>query len=328
MAPDIRQTNRLVVGLFSNRLEAYSAIQDLRDAGFRPEEIGAAFRSAKEDEWFPTADVSPDELYPRRRSEEAYTGPGVTGVGSGAAGAASGTAAVTPAGLSTGGGTTTTGPSRPIPEIPIPHHRTQEPPAVPMDAARTAPQSGAGYQTTPTTPKIEHHQDWWQKTKDLFTSKSEKARQREGIPEDAVKYGTGEGHLPLQTPSAFTTESWNSYAFGYETVSLSNSLEQLGLERNRARYLARQLPPGGAIVTVRTASEVGEAELIMESNSGLVRYEMAQVEDVDLGEQYDDTDRMVVLGDVQRAYCDCIGSEGDSTQKASLGMDEKLRRSA
>jgi hypothetical protein len=197
-----------------------------------------------------------------------------------------------------------------------------------VDAARTAPQGGTGYQSTEAIAKTQHHRDWWQRTKDLFTSKTEKARQREGIPEDAVKYGTGEGHLPLQTPVESTVESWSDYAFGYETVSLSSSLEQLGLERNRARYLARQLPPGGAIVTIRTASEIGEAELIMESNSGRVRYETAQTEDVNLGEQYDDTDRMVVMGDVQRAYCDCLGRDSDSTQKASLGTDEKLRRSA
>lgn len=308
MALEIKQANRIVVGLFPQRTDAYRAIEELREAGFYSEEIGAAFRSAAEEEnWFPRRDNAAETMSFERRREDAYDGPDVTGVGSGAAGAASGTNAVTPAGLSTGAGTTTAGAKRPgpIPGSTIPHHRnrTAVDPSASLgvvDAGSEVP-TGAGISisTSTSTQGNEEHRSWWQKLKGFFTPEEEKERRREGIPKDAVSYGTGAGHLPLQTPVG--NPSWNDYAYDYQASEFGDLLEELGLESNSARYFARLLPPGGAVVTVHTASRATEAELIMESNQGRVRFESYAPGEVDLGEQYDD-DRVVVFGEVQRAY--------------------------
>ena len=51
------------------------------------------------------------------------------------------------------------------------------------------------------------------------------------------------------------------------------SLAGTGIPSDRAAYLSRNLRSGGAIVTVRDTDRAAEAEQILSSNNGKVRYE-------------------------------------------------------
>lgn len=331
MVLEIKRSNRVVVGLFTHRMDAYRALEELREAGFPPQEIGAAFRSMTQESWFPSEINEEETQDVIQQHQTAYSGPGVTGVGSGAAGAASGTNTVTPAGLSTGGGTTTTGPGRPgpIPGTEIPHHRrTSQGNSFNMAGAGLAASEQAG--TASSTPQTAEQREWWQRVRNIFVSDKEQTRRGEGISKDDIDYGTGAGHLPLQapvSPAGSAASGWSKHAYNYEAGSLRDLLTDLGMEAEAARYFSTLLPPGGAVVTVRTASRASDAELILEGNKGRVRFEGSPAAGVDLGEQYDD-DRMAVFGEVQHA----CQQRGMNTSAENLegfpGQVGKVRRPA
>jgi hypothetical protein len=306
MALGMKQANRIVVGLFPNRADAYRAIEELRESGFSPVEIGAAFRSGNKENWFRQKSTAEETENLNRRRQEGYSGSDVTGIGVGTAGAASGTNAVTPAGLSTGAGTAKTAPGRPgpIPGATIPHRRTVTDPTASMGAVDEGLEYATGMEIDVSVPddvsssrKGEERKAWWQEVKNFFAPDEERARKKQRISKDAVNYGTGSGHLPLQT----SVPSWQEYTYNYNEADFGSLLMELGLESQSARYFAHTLPPGGAVVTVHTASRANEAELILEGNQGRVRIESCAMEEVDLGEQYSD-DVMVVFGEVRRAY--------------------------
>jgi hypothetical protein len=201
MVLEIKQSNRVVIGLFPNRADAYRAVEELRESGFSLEEIGAAFRRESKGSWSPR----------RTTAEETVN---------------------------------------------------------------------------------------LNDVKNLFTSKEEWEKRKEKRLQDAVAYRTGAGHQPLPSESSV---HWRDSSCDCEAADFSSLLMDLGLAPETAQYFARLLPPGGAVVTVYAASRANEAELILESNNGRVRMGARSMEEVDLGEQYDD-DRVVVFGEVQRAY--------------------------
>lgn len=140
----------IVIGLFSNGNDAQQAIGELREEGFRTNQIGAAFRETANE--FKAQDSSSVNLANnsaadanRALTENSYTGSDSLDSGS-LGGPASGSNAVTPAGLSTGSGMSIAGAGRPgpIPGSDIPHHRTRENAVAPGDTVEEWPASPTG----------------------------------------------------------------------------------------------------------------------------------------------------------------------------------------
>jgi hypothetical protein len=212
----------VVIGLFSNGNDAQQAIGELREEGFRTNQIGAAFRETVDN--FRGNDSSSVNL--RRNSaadanrtltENSYTGSDSLDGGS-LGGPASGSNAVTPAGLSTGSGMSMTGAGRPgpIPGSEIPHHRTRQDSVAPAETVEETPASSTGrvmdigpadfdgvspdVVITTTEPAPVHYfgterekefqptsegEGWWEKLKRMFTDE-EPAADSELRPTDSV----------------------------------------------------------------------------------------------------------------------------------------------
>lgn len=102
------------------------------------------------------------------------------------------------------------------------------------------------------------HENWWEKVKDAFRSGDKTETRREAAADSTLQadpYAEGE------------------YEYDFADDDLHGSLEGAGIPSDRAAYLARNLQPGGAIVTVRDANRTAEVEQILSANRGKVRYE-------------------------------------------------------
>jgi hypothetical protein len=114
--------SQVVIGLFSNGNDAQQAIGELREQGFRTNQIGAAFRETAAGSEFDSpqrnrsqiGDEIRDVTVGHNLTERSYSGSSSLDAGS-AGGPASGSNAVTPAGLCTGSGTGLSGAGRPGP---------------------------------------------------------------------------------------------------------------------------------------------------------------------------------------------------------------------
>lgn len=158
--------DRIVVGYFADGADAYRAINELIDEGFRPSEIGAAFRT-------PRAGAAAVESSGPRVVED--TNPAVSGsVG----GAGSDDQAVQPAGLAPGSGNAFPAPSRPGPIT-----GSELPRTLPHDLPSALPTEAELHRT----PVIA-----------ADSEPARRARMRQ-VFDDAsnAKFGTGEGHLFL-----------------------------------------------------------------------------------------------------------------------------------
>ncbi len=116
--------------------------------------------------------------------------------------------------------------------------------------------------TTETTETSGHaHEGWWEKLKDAFTGNdtAEYQGSREGVSSSASA-GT----------SGYATDD---YEYDYSSSEMEGSLAGTGIPSDRAGYLTQTLQPGGAIVTVRDAARSEEAEQIITSNNGTIKYE-------------------------------------------------------
>jgi len=126
---DAGTNSQVVIGLFNNGNDAQQAIGELREQGFRINQIGAAFRETAAGSEFSNMERNRAESNQGMRNvsvghnltERSYSGSDSLDPGS-LGGPASGTNAVTPAGLSAGSGTGISGAGRPgrIPGSDIP----------------------------------------------------------------------------------------------------------------------------------------------------------------------------------------------------------------
>jgi uncharacterized protein (TIGR02271 family) len=112
--------------------------------------------------------------------------------------------------------------------------------------------------TTRTGAVKQEAENWWDKVKDAFRSDDKVETRRDvaaGSTVDTDPYAEGR------------------YEYDFAGEDFENSLAGTGIASDRAAYLARNLQPGGAIVTVRDTDRAAEAEEILSSNHGKVRYE-------------------------------------------------------
>lgn len=233
--------DRIVVGYFSNSGDATRAIHELMDEGFRPSEIGAAFRT-------------PMAFGGGRVRGGTPENPEVSGsIG----GPASHDEAVTPAGLAPGSGNAFPAPARPAepPGSEIPSTLRHElkhdlPSTLHGETGTTAP--------VPTVPAG---------TARMETEESRRERLRRAFGDDArndkrtanMKFGTGEGHL-------FPESDYSAPAF-------ESSFAGMGLGAGDARTLSGELRRGGAVITVEPGNRASLAEGIIERNHGSIRFE-------------------------------------------------------
>jgi hypothetical protein len=249
---DYDADDRIVVGYFTSGADASRAILELIDEGFRPAEIGAAFRAS-----------SPAmEVRERGRSRAIPGNPATNGsVG----GPASHDEAVTPAGLAPGAGAAFPGPARPGP-IPgggvpstLPHELRREiPRTLPHESEiHRVPTPSAGARSgtqragTPHTEEVRRDQ-----MRHVFVDAPEGGANQRG---SSVKFGNGEGH-PFPD-------------YEYSEPSFENSFMGMGLSARDARCLSGELNRGGAIVSVAAISRASLAEGILERNHGAIRFD-------------------------------------------------------
>jgi uncharacterized protein (TIGR02271 family) len=113
---------------------------------------------------------------------------------------------------------------------------------------------------TTKTGAIKHDaENWWEKVKDAFRPEEKVETRRELAAADST----------LNTDPYARDE----YEYDYAGDEFQGSLAGTGIPSDRAAYLSRNLRAGGAIVTVRDTDRATEAEQILSSNNGKVRYE-------------------------------------------------------
>jgi hypothetical protein len=199
------------------------------------------------------------------------------------------------------------------------------------------------------TPKVpgahaETKTNWWERLKHAFGADSDtdtradnpqnleaKGTQaaRAGAPlEDktSMNFGTGEGHLGVTKPG---TASQPEYEFEYLSSAFENSLGRMGVGQARAGYLARSLSPGYAIVTVNDLARAQEAERILTSNNGVVRYEEAGPPETRSGTNSDvatPAPRIQLFGEVLRVHTGRAGKAGMRVSHDTTTDEYQVRR--
>lgn len=232
---DEQQTGDVVVGFFEDAEQAQGAIFELRDEGFGPSQVGAAFHSlsgsgsnsgsvSSGDQG--EGEETPDGIHVPYRKQ-----PGTTGLGSGASGVRSDDVAVTPAGLAYGSGTLNAGPGRPGPitgtaSVKRVLHGESDPyreieSSYTGPAEGTAPATGSFSQGEAADSRVAARgesgaSDWWGKLKEFFGaddtgkksagSYGSTGTRSSGIAsgtvnESSMNFGTGEGHLGVTAPA-------------------------------------------------------------------------------------------------------------------------------
>jgi hypothetical protein len=121
-------------------------------------------------------------------------------------------------------------------------------------------QIGAAFRNAGATNVAGHDKEnWWEKVKDAFRPEEDKV-------------GTRKEAAAGATVSA-DPYARDEYEYDFAGDDFEDSLTGAGIAPARAAYLNRSLRAGGAIVTVRDTDRAAEAEQILSSNGGTVRYE-------------------------------------------------------
>jgi len=232
----------LVVGYFSEGAHASRAINELVDEGFRPSEIGAAFRTPRQGR---ALEGSGEMKKVRELTER---NPGLAGsVG----GPASGDQSVTPAGLAPGSGNAFPG----APSTPGPIPGAEIPSTLRHDLPETLPHD------LPAVSAADDH--WIEHLNRTYSSGAATPAQNRTAAPSTPKFGTGEGTLGLFPD------------YEYSEPAFEGSFAGMGLGPEEARRLSSELSRGGAVVTVRAGERSSLAEAILERNHGRVRFEYA-----------------------------------------------------
>lgn len=248
MVPENDSTagDRIVIGYFSNSDDATRAVHELIDEGFRPTEMGAAFRS-------PVSSVPVGGGRVRGGTPENPELSGSVG------GPASHDEAVTPAGLAPGSGNAFPAPARPAEppgsEIPstLRHELKHDLPST----LQGDPEANVPLQAVPGgTANMETEEDRRQRLRRAFGEDAGNAGEKRT---SSMKFGTGEGHL-------FPDYEYSAPAF-------ESSFAGMGLGAAEARSLSGELRRGGAVITVEPGDRTSLAEAIIERNRGSVRFE-------------------------------------------------------
>ena len=308
---DAAAGSQVVIGLFGNGNDAQQAIGELREQGFKTNQIGAAFRETAVGSEFGNPERNraqsnqgiQDVSVGHNLTDRSYSGSSSFDTGS-LGGPASGSNAVTPAGLSTGSGTGVSGAGRPgpIPGSDIPRsiannaaddlRRTREnwQQDTRQDRVMDIAPGGSGSDVTtlpnptPTATYNEaerlnknphEHEGWWEKLKHLFSDdESASSKIASDKTKNETKFGTGEGGLGLTSDKpAMQTNNDEDYDYAYSPADFEVSLTSLGLDPRQSRAFARELGARGAIVTVAAGDRLSDAERILERNNGRIRYE-------------------------------------------------------
>jgi len=238
--------DRIVVGYFSDGADAYRAINELIDEGFRASEIGAAFRASLAEAGRLEKPAAIGGVQEREQRNPATTG----SVG----GVASHDEAVTPAGLAPGSGNAFPAPAGPgpIPGAEIPSTLRHE---LPHDLPTEAEVAASSVRQQERRPREE---SWRRRMGQIFSEGSEGSSRR-STSGSGMKFGTGEGHL---------------FADGrYSEPAFENSFVGMGLGASEARSLSGELARGGAVVSVTPSDRASLAEAIIERNHGRIRFE-------------------------------------------------------
>jgi len=245
--------DRVIVGYFADGADAYRAIGELMDEGFRASEMGAAFRARRGG----AARLEPSAGSAGAR-ERAERNPATSGsVG----GPASHDEAVTPAGLAPGSGNAFPAPVGPGPipggEVPaeLPHDLPSSlPSTLRTQAEIEAERSGSPRSET----RVQRQETWREGMNRVFGEERERGSRRGGAN---LKFGAGERHLLS--------------GIEYSAPAFENAFSDLGLGLDEARSLSGALNRGGAVVTVFASNRASLAEAILERNHGRIRFDTA-----------------------------------------------------
>ena len=235
----------LVVGYFADGADAYRAINELIDEGFRASEIGAAFRAPRAGAEQPAA----GELKSVRELTD--RNPAVSGTLGGPASRRPGRAARRPCARLRQRIPRCALDARADPRLRDSlHAQARSPRDAPSRFAQHAARGQPGNE-----PWLEHlHRNWGSST-------AETAKNRNTAAAGNQKFGTGEATLGLE-------HSWSEPAF-------ETSFTGMGLTPEHARSLSGELGRGGAVLTVTAGERSSLAEAILERNHGRVRFEQA-----------------------------------------------------
>jgi hypothetical protein len=243
----------MVVGYFAEGSDAYRAIHELIDEGFKAAEIGAAFRT-------PRAGAGRQEAAVGELSGVGELTERTPAVYSSVGGPASGDEGVTPAGLSTGSGNSFPG----APTSPGPIPGSEIPQNLKHDLRETLPHDRPSPVWATSTGGSGSDDRWLDHLNSTYGSATaETAKNRNSVEASNQKFGTGEGTLGLFPE------------YEYSASTFEGSFAGMGLGAEQARSLSGELAGGGAVVTVSAGERASLAEAILERNHGRVRFEYA-----------------------------------------------------
>lgn len=306
MATTLHSSSTAVVGYFVTGSAAHQAIDRLVAEGFSPSEIGAAFHvgahtasgthatDATQASGQPDvggslrADLGTTQTQTHLHSGGNFGGPTSTdndvqvaalGGGAGAPFAGAGKPGpISGSSLANSGLPSELKSSMPH-DPAMPQRSTSYVAAEPVHSAESAPHH-AGVE----------HESWTEKLKHVFSPShtaepAEQLNQQQGhaaghiapahlskVTKESQDFGTGEGHLllPNRVP--------------YSQPAFESSFAQHGVQPDHSRYLSERIGHGGAIVTINTATRAAEAERILESAGGEVRFSASSSTETAAGE--------------------------------------------
>lgn len=128
--------------------------------------------------------------------------------------------------------------------------------------------------------------------------------------------------IPSELPSDLASDadqrdSSAQHNFAYSGSAFESSFCGMGIPREHALCLSRDLGHGGAVVTVKAGARNAAAEAAMQRNHGTIRYESQPRAEERSGEVVDRAERVAVFGEIHRVYPGHIPAEDLRNRKAS-----------
>ncbi len=307
MATSMPQTGTAVVGYFATGEAAHRAIGALIDAGFVPNDIGAAFHIGANTGNAETGERQAN-LGGSLREELGTTNPAGEAQAQSFGTVGSDTTPVQPGALGGGAGTIFSGAGRPGPISGSSLANSGLPSELESSLPHDTPLAEGGQRTesvsvprSSSTGRATHaHESWGEKLKHIFTSDKPSHKEHSTEPaggystakaattKESQNFGTGEGHLILDEKSG---------SHPYSQPAFEQSFSRYGVPPEHSRSLSNRLGQGGAVITVHAGARAGEAERILEAAGGEVRFSSG-LSDSD----YENDGSVEVFGTVGRDY--------------------------
>ena len=246
MATPLQASTTAVVGYFANGDAAHRAINDLIESGFSAAEIGAAFHIGSASARPAVRDAAEGSTVREAVSTdlEGEHG-GKISQSNSLSSAVSGTSAVQFGKLGPGSGTPYSGPHKPGPITGSDLSNT----GLPSELKSTLPHEAD-------LREEREGSSWSSRLEPVFRSSHAKTTPTK----ESQNFGTGEGSLNLTGTVPYSREHFE------------RSFSESGLEPEHARRLSDRIGQGGAVITVHTMERGEEAERILESHGGSVRF--------------------------------------------------------